>query len=160
MSQSSWRTSIAAVMGIIETDPLITGPTPFNGMAPFIDAANAMVTNVVLPIRDDVETVQPAPYDVNQAELIERWLAAHFYAVRDLNNQVISESAGDTGQTFMNYGPGKGLNMTRWGQQAMALDYQGNLAALQKRLDGGVAPRPSITHLGRRRRGRSGFGGF
>jgi len=159
VSQSSWRTTPQLVAEIIETDPNIVGPT-LAGLAPFIDAANNIVTKVCVPQPTTVETIQPSPYDAVTLELIERWLAAHFYAVRDFSNQVVAESAGDTSQTFMNFGPGRGLYMTRWGSQAMFLDYQGYLAAQQKRQELGTAPRPGIHALGRRRRGPSGFGGF
>lgn len=161
MSSSSWRTSEALVAGIIQTDPAIvglSGPLDLSGLAPFIDAANAMVTSVCIPAPLDVNTIAP-PYSVAQLELIERWLAAHFYALRDLDNQVTAENAGDVGQTF-GFKPGMGMATTRWGQTAMNLDYLGNLAALQKRIDIGTAPRPSILSLRRKRWGHSGFGGF
>lgn len=58
---------------------------------------------------------------------IERWLAAHFVAIRDPREQskkVGSSSANYQGQT------GLGLDHTSYGQQVKVLDYTGTLGNL------------------------------
>lgn len=69
------RTTDAAVRAIIETQASID-------TAPFIEVASALV--------DEIEP--DSSYNATRLELIERWLAAHFYAIRD--NRVASEGAG------------------------------------------------------------------
>ena len=58
---------------------------------------------------------------------IERWLSAHFAAVADPRSMI--ENAGKVSihyQTKLGYD----LRVTHWGQQAIALDISGALAAL------------------------------
>lgn len=58
---------------------------------------------------------------------IELWLSAHFVAIRDPRAE--SERIGDYSATYQ----GKtdmGLKATTYGQQAIALDYTGTLAAM------------------------------
>jgi len=60
---------------------------------------------------------------------IERWLSAHFYAIRDPTSRVISEEAGSVKQAWRV--PVKvGLEATMYGQQAMMLDTTGKLQSL------------------------------
>jgi hypothetical protein len=61
------RTTEAAVKLIIKVNETATP-----SLTPFIDAANMLVTK--LCTSDDL--------DDDQLEIIERWLAAHFYAIR------------------------------------------------------------------------------
>lgn len=149
---SSWRTSIALVEAIIETDPSIVQPGG-SGLSPFIDAANNMVTNlcVIMPANSPDDT--KFQYDAGTLELIERWLSAHFYAIRD--QRTAMEKAGDVAEEFQ-YKVGLMLQQTIFGQQAMVLDFHGYLAALQRRLTEGAPPRPGIKYLGRNRKRRGG----
>jgi hypothetical protein len=104
------RTDEDAVKGIIEVDDSID-------LTPFIEVANNVVDQVCLA----------SSYSNATLELIERWLAAHFYATRDpRTNQesvkgIIEQFEGTTKV---------GLNNTRYGQQALLIDTAGNLAAL------------------------------
>lgn len=84
-------------------------------VAPFLAAANTMVTDLLLS----------ESYSTTTLKEIERWLAAHFVAVRD--PQVISEKT-DYAQATYEGKTGMGLNSTRYGQQAMILDHHGILA--------------------------------
>jgi hypothetical protein len=106
------RTSAALVAGIIEVDPSID-------LTPFIVAANELVT----------EVCGASGYTEERLELIERWLAAHFYAQRDARAQ--SEKAGSVGADYQSkvdlY-----LANTHYGQQAMLLDTKGGLASLNR----------------------------
>jgi len=125
----AYRTTEAAVEGIIEVDVAIP-------LAPFIEAANQLVTDVC----------GDAGYSTAKLELIERWLAAHFYAVRD--PRATQERAGAVGVTYESK-VDLNLALTRYGQQAMLLDTAGGLATLNKRVaEGKVAITPSVTWVG------------
>ena len=122
------RTNAAAVGKIVEIDPLITDLTPF------IDTASELVTEVCATAlkEDGTEFYTPV-----RLELIERWLAAHFYKIRD--QMVTSEQASVVQQSF---GMKLGLNLavTTYGQQAMILDTYGGLAQLNKAAESGRVP--------------------
>lgn len=129
------RTTAPAVKLLVETDDTVS-----TDLAPFIEAANSLVTKFC---DDGLGTNSEA-----QLELIERWLAAHFYKIRDA--AVSNESAGGVGAGFQ-YKIDYGLALTHWGQQAMAFDFTGNLAAWCKQVASGRAPRVGVTWLGTER---------
>jgi len=117
------RTTPSAVAAIIETEPGIS-------LDPFIETANALVTEILVPLG----------YDDTRLELIERWLSAHFYAIRDQRRlREIVSGIGETFQTKV----GLYLNLTIYGQQAQVLDTKGGLRSLN---DGRVTPR--IMYIG------------
>ena len=62
---------------------------------------------------------------------IERWLAAHFTAVRD--QLIKSEETLDAKVTYQVGQSGKGIESTSYGQQAISLDSSGKLAGLSKK---------------------------
>ena len=105
------RATEAMVKEIIDTD--LTNEQ----ITPFLIAANTMVADLLLNENYSVTTLQE----------IERWLAAHFVAVRD--PQVTSEKIGDA-QAVYEGKTGKGLESTRYGQQVMTLEHHGLLAQL------------------------------
>lgn len=127
----AFRTTPAAVRLIIETDD-----DAIPDLDPFIEIANALVTECCA----DVET-----YDATRLELIERWLSAHFYAIRD--PRAASERAGKVGQSNQ-YKVDLVLFVTTYGQQALALDTAGGLAALNKKTKDGTARTPGFAWLG------------
>jgi len=106
------RTTSVLVAAIIEVDTDID-------LEPFIFTASELVT----------EVCAIAGYTVERLELIERWLSAHFYAIRD--PRVTQEKAGSVGANFESK-VDLNLALTRYGQQAMLLDTQGGLAALNQ----------------------------
>lgn len=65
-------------------------------------------------------------------EIIERYLAAHFYVLGQQSGGVFEEKIGEstvkTGSTFT---LGQGLKLTRWGQMALAADTTGALSAIE-----------------------------
>jgi len=82
-----------------------------------IATANVLVTRLVTGgSKDDSITL----------ELIERWLSAHFYTIR--NPQVSSESVLGASQSLLTGSVGTGLEATLYGQQALILDSTGSLA--------------------------------
>jgi len=126
----SYTITISDVEKIIEVDSDIT-----TDLAPFIEAANQVVTNVC-----------SSTYTDAQLKLIAVWLTAHFYSIRDPQAQ--DEKAGSVAARFF----GKvdlALDQTRWGQQAMAVDYLGDLAQLNQQMKKGKKTlTPGMTWLG------------
>jgi hypothetical protein len=57
---------------------------------------------------------------------IELWLSAHFVAVAEERGALTGSKKGDSDETYF-IKVGAGLNMTRFGQQAVALDTSGIL---------------------------------
>jgi hypothetical protein len=125
------RTTALAVGKIIEVDDTID-------LDSFIEVASALVD----------EVCEPAGYNATRLELIERWLAAHFYAVRDPRAEM---EQADTIRAQYETKVDLGLNVTRYGQQAMLLDTAGGLAVLNRNTQDGQAATPTvgITFLGR-----------
>jgi hypothetical protein len=117
------RTDADMVGGVIELDP---GIDP----GPFILAANELVT----------EICQPLGYSDTRLTLIETWLAAHFYGVRDRETQIAQEWIGQALGTQYRGKVDLGLNFTPQGQQVMLLDTKMGLAQLQKSVQLGHGP--------------------
>ena len=90
-----------------------------------IAVANAMVNNYI------VNNSKCASVDDTTLELIERYLAAHYYALD--NPSIVSESADGTSETYERGQTGMGLDSTRFGQTALELDTCGGLLAAKKR---------------------------
>lgn len=125
------RTTSGAVLAIIEEDTAVS-------TAPSIETANNMVTRIC--------DTADSEYDDATLELIERWLSAHFYAIAKKISA--SEKAGSVGESFQ-YKLGLNLNVTMWGQQALAIDTEGGLAAASKAAETGGRVRPGVTWLGK-----------
>ena len=106
------RTTDEQVRGII------TDLDPDMDTTPFIEASNAIIDSTCL---------LKSAYTEPRLELIERWLAAHFCAIND--PRTTQEQAGSVSSSFESK-VDLGLSLTRYGQQAMLLDTDGNLAAL------------------------------
>ena len=106
------RTTPALVAGIIEVDNAID-------LAPFIAAAGSLV--------DVVE--EKSDHTAELLELIERWLSAHFYTVRD--PRAVSEKAGPVGVTYQSK-VDLNLSTSHYGQTAIVLDTSGTLKRLSK----------------------------
>lgn len=110
------RVSEAEVEAIIEVDSSVDTDT-------FILAATTLVDAV---LADD------AYLTTAQLKEVERWLAAHFIAMRQ--RQARSEGVGDANVVYQVGYLGRGLQYTPYGQQALILDTSGKLAAMgQKR---------------------------
>lgn len=103
------RTTSAAVAAIIETDPEI------ENVAPFLETANALINRLLVPL---------GVYSELELELIERWMAAHFYAIRD--PRIASEGLRGLTTSFQHQ-VGLNLQVTTYGQQACILDTTGTL---------------------------------
>jgi hypothetical protein len=106
------RTTSANVESIIEVDASIS-------LLPFISVANELVTEMCLD----------SGYSDERLELIERWLAAHFYCTRD--PRPTRQQAGPVAENLQSI-VDLGLNNSHYGQAAMVFDTAGNLKRLNK----------------------------
>lgn len=92
-------------------------------LIPFIEAANILVTRVCSFQKNKDGSLY---YDSAGLEIIERWLACHFYKIpnpSDLRRKV-SENAENVIESKVDLG----LDVTRFGQQAKLLDTAGGLS--------------------------------
>lgn len=136
------RTTDVLVGGIVELDADIP-------VAPFIESANILVNRVCL----GAKKADGTPYydeliaqDAVELEMIERWLSAHFYCIRDPRAQFEGVSSIMTRfQTKVDLN----LSVTHYGQQAMALDTSGALSDFNKDLTkGGPKRKVGVWWLG------------
>jgi hypothetical protein len=114
------RTTAELVAGLVEQD---VKSVP--DLTPFIATANILVTRVC----------GSAGYSDEEIEMIERWLAAHFYCMRD--PRATYETARSVAQSLQNK-VDLGLATSHYGQQAMILDTKGGLARLNSRIVKGI----------------------
>lgn len=120
------------VGGIIELDEDID-------LEPFMDAAHYFIEKVVTH----------ESYTVADKTMIETWLAAHLYAVRDPRS--FKEYAGDVGVTYQSK-VDLGFDVTQYGQQAMRMDIHGGLARLNKQaMDPATVQRIQVLYIGNSR---------
>lgn len=105
------RTNAGLVGGIIEVDASVP-------LTPFIDAANQLVTELCAP---------SGHHTVERLEMIERYLSAHFYTLRD--PRPVSEQVGAVQQTNQSK-VDLFLSTSHYGQMAMVLDTSGALSDL------------------------------
>lgn len=132
------RTTRANIAAIIELDDSVIPNDA--AMLPFITIANELVTE-----RCTGTTYGPATaYSEDRLELIERWLAAHFYTNRDPRSS--DEKAGSVGASYQSK-VDLGFDTSHYGQTAMRLDTNGGLAALNDLMKKG-APRVGASWLG------------
>jgi hypothetical protein len=108
------RTTSTLVGEIVEVDVRI-------GLDPFIGAASLLVDSI-----DEKDLLNGAALTI-----IETWLAAHFYCMRDPSASPVSERAGPVAATYQS-AVALNLSSTRYGQMAMTLDTTGTLKAISK----------------------------
>lgn len=125
------RATSNLVEGIIEVDSNIS-------LTPFINAANALVTECCTDLDED--------YTDAHLIVIETWLAAHFYSVRDMRVEL--EKAGSVSEKFQSK-VDLGFKTSHYGQMAMRLDWQGGLARLNEQIEKGLKRTPSVSWLGK-----------
>lgn len=111
------RTTQSAVEGI-----LVDHYDGVTSLTPFITAANSITNKVAA--NDSASLL-----DAADLELIERWLAAHFYAHSDQMPQ--SKNTGRASASFQGQ-TGMHLTSTYYGQTAMMLDATGYLTLIQQ----------------------------
>lgn len=116
------RTTPAQVRGVVRVADAVTDLQ----VSEFIDIATSLVDKVCLS----------SGYGAEQLEKIERYLAAHFYAL--YRPRPAQENAGAVGEQKEQIKVDLGLRVTKYGQTAMLLDTAGNLARLQNSQDDAV----------------------
>ena len=99
------------VTAIVDTERHVT---------PFIDVASLIVD----------ENLSGKGLTAARLIQIELYLAAHFTAVTEEHGSLVSSEGGDAKDTYFTRELGKGLAMTRYGQQALALDTSGTLSGI------------------------------
>jgi hypothetical protein len=130
------RTTRAEVAEIIELDSEIIPDDA--AMAPFILTANLLVTEAC------VTNGPTTAYTDERLELIERYLTAHLYTLRD--PRAVNEKAGPVGATYQSR-VDLGFDTSHYGQTAMRLDTNGGLALINSDSKKGK-PRVGVTWLG------------
>lgn len=123
------RTDSIAVGLIIEVDDSIS-------LTPFIEAANALVT----------QHCTNTDFTAAQLELIERWLAAWAYALRD--KRATSDNARGVGQNYQHV-EALGFDANEYGQVAMRLDWSGALASLNNANKKGLRRSVGVSWVGK-----------
>lgn len=103
-----------------EVKAIISTTLTEDEVEPFIDAANIIITGKC-----------SSTYTSAELKELERWLAAHFVAIRTPDNaSVRSKKAGKVEVQYFGAQGGSGLYATPYGQQLLALDYNSTLAGL------------------------------
>ena len=120
------RTTSALVQGILGADygPIPDGLT-LPDLTPYIATASSVVDQIkTIAAAQNSGSLQLVPSDTgvgSQAEILERWLAAHFYCVMDptyTQRSTMGASGGlEVGQA------GKGFKSTKYGRMAVTMDY-------------------------------------
>ena len=110
------RVTESEVREIIELDDSIV-------LDPFIKVASSFVDKI--EAGDELGLLIP-----DDLKEVERWLAAHFSAIRDM--RVSKEKAGSVEQSFQ-FELDVGFEVTMYGQMAKRLDITGYLAAIDRK---------------------------
>ena len=105
---------------------LIQIPASVTTLDAFITVAHELLENTVV-------TDYPDAFTEDYLTEIERWLAAHFTAIR--YTRTSSETIGQTSESYQ-YKVDLDLRVTMYGQQAIVLDTTGTLSRLGKRRAG------------------------
>lgn len=125
----SQRTTIAAVQAVLGDNygPFLNGQLP--DLQQFIDTASPIVDQAVIFSRRK----RPSWRCLNStlAELVERWLAAHFYGVMD--RMYAQRSTGEGASGGFDGKTGQGFESTIYGQQALRIDVSGCLDIIDKK---------------------------
>ena len=93
-------------------------------LGPFIEAATDVVTRV-----STCATTRGVTLSSTTLELVERWLAAHFYLLSD---PVAQEKVTGDAEVVFQGETGKGLEATHYGKNAMVIDHSGCLASMSQ----------------------------
>lgn len=132
------RTTPDAVRGVLSGNYDCNENT---NLAPFIDTASNLVDFV-----STCATSKGTSLTSTTLEIIERWLAGHFYAMSDL--MYSQKSTGAASATFQGQ-TGMGLSSTLYGQQAMIVDTSGCLAERNKEMLDGSKKKVQMVWLGK-----------
>jgi len=118
--------AVEAILGGLNDNSNWDGLTD---LTPFIASASAVVDRVNTAAQN--KAIMPVTLSAVELELIERWLAAHFYTVMDPLYR--SKSTMGASGNFQRGQANDGFETTDYGRQACMLDYSGMLRAIGKR---------------------------
>lgn len=128
------RTTSALVAGVlVDSSASANGQGDYDGttdLTPYILIASRITDRVATCASNKGITL-----DTEELEVIERWLAAHYYQSSD--QALASKSTGGASGSFQGQ-TGKRLEGTKYGQAALDLDYSGCLNAIQMRAFAGA----------------------
>lgn len=130
------RTTAVEVKKLVEVDETVS-----SDLVPFITSASILVDRVCATAKSGEADF----YTAEELELIERWLAAHFYTIRD--NRIASEGVKSLTTTYQ-FQIGIGLKSSMQGQTALMLDRAGGLAALTNAMEKGRGTKVRVYALG------------
>jgi hypothetical protein len=139
------RTTAKLVQGILRGD--------YDGesdLTPSISSATVVVTRVAA-----CATAKGEPLTNEELELIERWLAAHYYGSTASNDRPVQQQETEKAKGVFQGRTDKGIESTYYGQQALTLDPSGCLASITKRAKArlawaGLNPTDQTSYLDRR----------
>lgn len=114
------RTTSALVLGVLGVN-YDTRRAP--SLTPYIDTASVVTDRV-----EECAEAKDEALTATELELVERWLAAHFYAHTDQLLQ--SKQTSDAGGTFQGTAA-MFFTRTAYGQAAVTIDHSGCLADIQ-----------------------------
>lgn len=118
----AYRTTAAKVRDLLMRDyDSVDEPS----LTPHLETAYALTSRAVAYAQDHSLALSTA-----EAELVERWLAAHFYAMSDQPYEEEWTGKGKAAYQGRGVSFGKYLEASKYGQQAAILDRGGYLQAL------------------------------
>ncbi len=103
---------------VIDDEVKLIFPDTTKNASPFIEVANLVVD----------ETLASLGMSAERLKQIELYLAAHFMAITEERGAPRRQRLGETVEEWFQ-DIGKGLNATRFGQQALLLDTTGTLSS-------------------------------
>ena len=123
----------------------VSGSSP--SLQPFIDSATLVISRVIT-----CATTKGITISTDEAEMIERYLAAHYFSFADQLYQ--SKATNGASGSFQGQ-TGKGIESSQYGMAALQIDPSGCLAAIAKGARASVTwgGKPSNTQLSAYERG-------
>lgn len=122
----------------VKVREIIPVPASVDSLEAYRDVASLLVANVI-------EANHPDELEEEHLEEIERWLSAHFVAIR--YTRTSQEQIGDVSENYQ-HKVDLDLRCTMYGQQAMLLDTTGSLAGWNNELKSVSGRTASIAWLG------------
>jgi len=136
------RTNSAAVQALLGVNyDTVNAPS----LTAFMETAALLIDRV-----EDCAVDGGSALTADELEMLERYVAAHFYQTMDqgfASKSTLSASMSAHGQTGMY------LEGTKYGQAAISMDYTGCLAAIAQ----GQGARASFTWLGKRKSAQTDY---
>ncbi len=117
------RTTVALVRELLLTNGEDYDERRCPSLKPFVDTANMLITEVIACAARKGKTLSTA-----QAEMLERWMACHYYVQLDQN--LSSQSTGGASGQYQGSTAQPGVLGSKYGQSALSIDFTGCLKAV------------------------------